>query len=621
MALVTPEPKQPEGVEHLSRTPLNKSESFGIADGHHYPYFNALPPPPDILPSERSSIRRINFEMYILGPELEKLHVYTSLQSEIGSASKRLDDIPDWQVRFPPIASYCDQGSLQGEVILFETSFKLMNNHPPIKIMGNQPPLRSKLGVDFDVDIDRGAEYVNWECHSNFYENGVLKESLGTPTKSESLPSGEARVVVLHLSQWWVDRFTNIIKERLQKEQDGDFHAVQQDDERTCRQIRDITAVQEIWATPEAGGSQKERMAIFLWNFRQCQNHEVPTTTWRKLIPPAATTEFYSPIQASAPPFLQPSMIIDTVPRHHDTLQSTPLYAEYFNPQPFLADGSEKSFGCIDSRLCSPSLGPVADSQSFPSSTSESFPSSVHSSAFHMGASQDSSYGSQDSMLYPEGNTYALQEIVFNSQGPIYPSQELERPPEEPPDLSSHEVLFCPHGSIGSLESPRASQGDCYQLRDAMVHSEGTEYPPVSQYPPNYSHDPTTHHTDPNLSPTIQDFTGMHIQLSYEVPVEAMSTYDTPYIAPSGSMGSFQENCIVGFEPHSQKAVPNPQEGQHQEPFDLEQWQAMDQAVQWADSQFSNGEYEVGDRLENNGSAVEDMGDLQSGMDVDLGLQ
>lgn len=620
MALVTPESKQ-EGVEHLSRTPLNKSENFGIVDGHHYPYFNALPPPPDILPSDRSTVRRINFEMYILGPELEKLHIYTSLQSEIGSASKRLDDIPDWQVRFPPVASYCDQGSLHGEIILFETSFKLMNNHPPIKIMGNQPPLRSKLGVDFDVDIDRGAEYMNWECHSNFYENGVLKESLGTPTKSESLLSGEARVVVLHLSQWWVDRFTNIIKERLQKEQEGDFHAVQQDDERARHQIRAITAVQEIWATPEASGSQRERMAIFLWNFRQCQNHEVPTTTWRKLIPPATTTEFYSPIQASAPPFLQPSMIIDTVPRHHESLQSTPLYAEYFNPLPVTTDESEESFGCIDSRLCSPSLGPVADSRSFPSSTSESYPSSVHSSAFHTQASQNSSYGSQDLMLYPEGNTYSLQEIGFNS---IYPSQELERTPEVAPDLSSHEVLFCPHGSIESHESPRASQGHSYQLRDTMVHSQETEYSSsASQCQPGYPHHPTRNPNDPELSPTIQDFTSMHIQLSYEVPEEATSTYDPPYIAPLGNMGSSQENCIVGFEPHSQKAVPDLQEGQHQEPFDLEQWQAMDQAVQWANSQFSNGEYEeVGDLLKNNGSVVlEDIGDLQSGMDVDMGLQ
>lgn len=622
MAFVTPDTGDSEDVDHLSNAPLDESEKFDMGDNQPYPYLIALPPPSEILPSSRgSSIRRINFEMYILGPELEKLHVYTSLQSEIGSASKRLDDIPDWRPRFPQIASYYDRGSLHEETILFDTSFKLMNSHPPIKMMGRQAPLRSKLGVDFDVDIDQGSEYMNWECHSNFYENGVLKESLGTSTKSESLLSGEARVVVLHLSQWWVDRFTGIIKERLQKEHEGDIDAMQQDAEKARRQIQNITAVQEIWATPKAGGAQRQRMAIFLWNFRQCQNHETPTTTWRKVIVPDTKPEPYSPIEASAPLFHQPSMVIDTVPQHHDLLQSTPLYAECFNPQPFFGDNSENFFASLDTRLGSPSLVPVADSRSFPSATSDSFASSVHSSTFPVEASHDSSYGSQDSMLHLEGNTYSLQEIGYNSQESIYPSQELECPTEETLTHSSHASLFCPHGSNEPQQSSHASQEYYYHMQEAVAHSQETEYSSsVSQCQSSYPHHHSiADHSNRDVSPPIEDFSGMHIQLSYAAPEEAMSSYGTPHIVPPVSMEASEENGLVGFDSHSQQAVPNHDEGQHQEPLDLEQWQAMDQAVRWANAQFSNGEYEeVGDLLKNNGPAMEDVDDLQSSIDVDL---
>lgn len=623
MAYVTPESNESEKVEHFSINPMKRSESFDVGDGQPSPYLNPLPPPSEIIPSsQRFSIRRINFEMYILGPELEKLHVYTSLQSETGSASKRLEDIPDWQSKFPQMASYYDRGSSHEEIILFETSFKLMNNHPPIKQMGCQAPLRSKLGVDFDVDIDQGSDYMNWECHSNFYEQGVLKESLGTSTKSEDLSSGEARVVVLHLSQWWVNRFTKIIKGRLQKEQAGDLDAMQHDAERARRQIQDVTAIQEIWATPKAGGSSRKRTAVFLWSFRQCQDHEAPTTAWRKVIPPAIKPELYSPIQASAPLFHQPPMVVDTVQRHHDLLQLTPLYAEYFNPQPFYGENSEKFFAGLDSRLGSPSLVPGVDSQSFQSATSDCLPSSIHSSAFPIETPHGSSFGSQEPMLHPEGSVYSLQEMGFNSQDSIYPSQELECPSEEPPTRSSHTPLFTPHAPIESQESSHASQDYYYQMQEGVAQSEETEYPSsVSQCQSDYPrHDSIVNHCNGDMSPPIQDFSGMHIQLSYATPEEEMSTYGTPYIAPPGSMEASQENCHVEYESHSQEELPDHDEGQHQEPLDLEQWQAMDQAVRWANAQFSNGEYEeVGDLLKNSEPVMEgDIGDLQSDIDVEL---
>lgn len=625
MAFVTPDPGDSQDVEHMSIAPFNESEEEDEEeDQKPYPCLNTLPPPSGIVPSSRkSSIRRIHFEMYILGPELEKLHVYTSLQSENGSAAKRLEDIPEWQQRFPRISSHYDQGSLHEDIILFDTSFKLMNSYPPIKMMGCQPPLRSKLGVDFDVVFNQGSEFINWECQSNFYEQGVLKESIGTSTTSESLPSGDAKVVVLHPSQWWVGLFTDIIKERLKKEQEGDLDAMQQDAERARSLIQDITAVQEIWATSKASGAQMQRMAIFLWNFRQCQDHETPTTTWRKVIPPSTKTEPYSPIQISAPLLHQASMI-DTVAEHHnDLFKSVPLYAEYFDPQPFLGDCSENLLAGFHSRLRSPSLVAIADSQSsrsFPSSTSDSFDSSVRNSLFPVETPPDSSFGSQTSMLHPEVNAYSLQEMGYDPQDPIYPSHELECPSEETLTRSSHASLFCPHDSI---ESSHASQEYYYHMQETMAHSHGAEHPPsVSQGEPDYAY----HHLIPDpgnrsISPPIEDFTGMHIQLSYAAPEEAMSNYGTPYIVSPNNMEAPPENNLVGYDPQSQNVVPDHDDAQYQEPLDLEQWQAMDQAVRWANAQFSNGEYEeVGDLLKNNEPALGDVDDLQSGIDV-VGMQ
>ena len=619
MAFVTPDPGDSKDAEHMSILPFDESEEFDIEDKPQpYPCLTALPPPSEILSSSRGpSVRRINFEMYILGPELEKLHVYTSLQSEKGSASKRLDDIPDWRLKFPQIVLHDDRGSLHEEIILFDTSFKLMNNYPPIKTMGCQPPLRSKLGVDFDVVIDQGSEYINWECHSNFYEQGVLKESLGTCTTSEPLLSGEAKVVVLHPSQWWVGRFSDIIKERLKKEQEGDIDAMQQNAEKVRSQIQDITAVQEIWASPKGGGAQRQRMAIFLWNFRQCQDQEVPTTTWRKIIAPDTKPDPYSPIQASTPLFHQSSSMIDTVAQH-DFLKSTSLYAEYFTPQPFFGDYPENLFAGLHSRLDSPSLVPVADSRSFPSSTSDSFNSSARSSTFPVETSHDSSYGSQDSTLHPEGKTYSLQEMGYSSQELIYPSHELECPSEDMLTRSSHTSLFCPHDSN---EASHASQECYYNMQEAIAHSQGTGHAPsVSQCGSDYPYHRLI--ADPcngNISPSMEDFSGMHIHLSYAAPEEAMSSYDTPYIVSSNNMEASQENGSVGFDSQSQKTVPDHEEAQYQEPLDLEQWQAMDQAVRWAHAQFSNGEYEeVGDLLKNNEPALGDIDDLQSGIDVDM---
>lgn len=652
MALVTrekgsSEEEEEEGQEgHLSITPLNEMANFDMGVSQRYPYLspppnesekfdlgvsqrylhmNTPPLPPEILSSsQRSLIRRIKLEMFISGPESEKLHVYTSLQSENGSISRRLEDIPDWQPRFPRLVSYFDRGSLNEDIILFETSFKLMKDHPPIKNMGSQTPIRSKLVADFTVDIDQGSQYMNWECYSRFYEKGVLKESLGTSIKSESLPLGQARVDVLHLSQWWVGRFANIIKERLQKEDYGVEGGMREDVERTRQQIQDITAIQEIWATAKAGGSSPQRMTVFLWDFRECQGYETPTTTWSKVIVPATKPELYSPLQPSTPFVDQPATAIDTVPQHHDFLQPTPLYAECFNPHPLFGENSEKFFAGVDSRFGSPSLVLQADSQSFPSAASVSFSSSNQHSGYSVETSHDSSRGNQSSVLNPESDTHLVQEMGFGHHDSDYSSHHLKCSSEELIPQSSHTSFFCPQGADGVSCSPQASPECYHQLQEAVARAQEFQYRSSTSRRRSISprDHPMTDHAVGEISPPLGDFSGMHIQLCYAEPEEARSGYGTPYITPPGGMEASEESDQVGFNSHGHHAVPNHEEGHYPEPLDLEQWQAMDQAVRWANAQFSNGEYEeVGDMIEDKEAVMEDDNAevLRSDMEVELG--
>ena len=151
-------------------------------------------------PFQEHSIRRIKFEMYILDREGQrKLHAYSSLQSEIGSASRALEEAKDWRIKYPRLAPYYDRGELDVEIILFETYFSLMEE---------QPPYKSKLRIDFEIDVARGVEFTQWECHAYFYENDILEERVSTPTNLERLPgTSDARIIVGLHSSWWVDRF------------------------------------------------------------------------------------------------------------------------------------------------------------------------------------------------------------------------------------------------------------------------------------------------------------------------------------------------------------------------------------------------------------------------------
>lgn len=601
--------------------PISKSESPDYSDVRGIPVSHGLPPAGVLGSTQAHYIRRINFEMYILGPELEKLHVYTSLQSEIGSTSKNLDEIPHWQMLYPQLASCYDKCQSIGEIILFETSFRLMDNHPPVKLVEKQPALRSKLGVDFTVDINQGAAYSRWQCQSSFYEKGLLKESLMTPTSFDPLPSGEARIVVLHSSQWWVNCFTKIIDERLQREQEGDLLAVEEAAERARRHIRDITVIQEIWATTETDGSSPKRLAIFLWNFQQAHDHEAAITTWRKLIPPAMKTESFSPPQILAPTFVQPPMAIDTS-RPHDLSQPTPLYAEYFSPSTFFAENSEKVLSGLDSRLSSPSLNLPPTSQSFPSSTSNSYPCSISDSILPAEVAHNSSYSSQGSIYRPHDSAYPLHEIGVESQEPMYSTQQYVYSSENLHPRLSQDVAYDPHGSFESQESGYVPSDYYYQSQDTTFQPQDITYHasmPQCQADDHRYQSPTDH----AISPHVEDFSNMHIQISLGEIEDPHPAYNPSYVPPLETVTPPHDiHASSDFGHHSSETVHAAQPSQHQEPFDLDQWQSMDQAVQWASTQFSAGDFEhVGELLQNGRQVQGEIGELDPGMNVEMNYQ
>lgn len=627
MALVTqPDQNQPPNeygsndVEKRLSSHLTKTGSRDYSDVRPNPYYNTVPPPPlGILRSSETShgyhVRRVNFEMYVRDQDLERLHVYTSLQSEIGSASRKLENVPDWQLMYPRLASYYDRGQLDGEIILFETNFNLMGKHPPSK---------SNLTIDFTIDIARGIDFSKWECHSDFYEQGLLQKSLSTPLDAESLAStGDARIVVLLHSKWWVDHFIELTKQKLEIEK-GDIDAVQQVEERIRRQIRDISVVQEIWATHQFGGSTSERIAILIWSFRQARNHEVATTTWRKLIPPADKTELYDPTPDSTLSHHQPSFAIDTALQQHSLQQHTPLYAEHFKPEPFFAENSETLFVDSGTRLSPSSSTPVHEYNSLPSSTSASFPSSTSSST-----------------LPPE--LYQGLELDFDSQESIFASKEVKYSSEHNHRYSSQDATHHNQDTtvIETQESDSFPSQDYYYVSQATAcEAQGTDGPYfVPTHPKYQSHQDNYHilanRKDINPGNSTQDLR-MHSQLSFSGHNESPPAYNAPFIAPLINMMESEQfnydelqHQPSNFHIQCQKSPIQSHHSQplHHDCFDLEEWQMIDHNVQWVSHktfQSSGDLEEVGDVMKQHGHVlgeIGEIGELETGNDVDLAFQ
>lgn len=637
MALVTqPDQNQPQNcygskdIERRSSTHVLKSESHDHLDVNPNPYFDPTPPPahgilPSSVISQGYSVRRANFEMYILDQDLERLHVYSSLQSEIGSAPRELESILNWQSIYPPLAMYHDQGQLDGEIILFETNFNLMDRHPPPK---------SNLSIDFTIDIARGIELMKWECHSKFYERGVLQKSLSTPMDSEYLAStSDARIVVLLHSRWWVDQFTDMTKQK-QEIEEGDFDAVEQGEERIRCQIRDISVVQEIWATHQAGGSS-QRIAILIWSFRQTRNHEVATTTWRKLIPPSRNAKPYPPISGSATPYIQSPYTVDNAPQHHEFQQQIPSYAQSSKPEPFFAENSETLFVETYAQL-SPSSTPLHDFNSLPSSTSTSFPSSISSSTVPPELSQESPFASQEPFFHSQEPEYQGQELDFDPQDPVFNSVDVECSPENLHTRFSQDSTYYPQDTIKlKPQEPNFPPQDHYYISEATAYRTQDDGSPYSahtyaRYQSNHDAYVIVEHKEIDAANSIQEFNGLQSQVSFAETHNSSTPYDAPYVAPLISMLTPEplhynepQHQPPSLHTHSQKSPNESLRSQnlHRDCFGIDEWQIIDHNVGLSNNQpfQPNGDLEEATgMMKQHGQVLGEIGELEKGIDAEL---
>ncbi|KAA6416295.1 MAG: transcription factor [Lasallia pustulata] len=372
-------------------------------------YSNGLPPPAGTLgsnaPIQDPSIQRINFEMWVHPPTDENqgrnaLHTYTSSQSEISALSMVLEDIRHWRSAYPYLNSLHQDGQLHGtELILLEANFDLMDAYPP---------KGSKLGIRLQVDLAHTKGYHSFKYFSNFYQTGTPDpmHSCGDGLKYMGIHRNDTvRLDIPLESKWWVLLFHKITERRFAEEATGDPQAIRADEEQTRQYFREMSVMQEVFATPD-GASAPQRL------------EETPRA------PPRIATNSPAP-----PPLLPSQMTIDTVMHDALTPQATPLYPEFFHPQADLL---------TDPHLPGPPPRPKHAFSSFDSSlSSASLPSAYHP------IRHDPAYCSATAPVpttypHPDAADFAAGhiQIHFHDQ---YDDSQLAYPPPQEDDLSQQQ--------------------------------------------------------------------------------------------------------------------------------------------------------------------------------------
>ena len=397
-------------------------------------YSNGLPPPAGTLgsngPMHGPSIQRIDFEMWVNPPtqgnqRREALHIYTSIQSEISSSSMALEDIRHWRSSYPHLGSLHQEGQLSGaQLILLESNFDLMNGFPP---------RGSKLGIRFYVDLAHTRGYRNFKYFSNFYQTGTSDPmfSCGDGLKYSHIHGDDTvRLEIPLESKWWVMLFHKITERRFAEEASGDPQAVQADEEQTRQNLREMSIMQEVFATPD-GASSPQRVAILLWKFRQTRPGEAATTTWRKLHAPPSRIMTNSP----APPPLQPPMTIDSAIHENITPRATPLYAEFFNHQAeLMADPNLASSTPPTHSMHYPSFNPSLSSNSIPSN----YDSIRHDSTYSSTAASVAAYPQHSGAADNNASDFTGGQIQIQYHDPpsSYDAHQLSYPPPPPSQAS-----------------------------------------------------------------------------------------------------------------------------------------------------------------------------------------
>ncbi len=447
----------------------------------HRPYPGALLPSIETLGSNVHSgptIRSVNFLMALFkgekrGPQIV-LHNYTSIQTEMGSAPRALEDISEWRTMFPQLADYHDHGETQAPIFLFESNISLMNIY-----QGEG----SSLGTELILYYTQGTGYGDWRALTRFYQDKgheidlkKFSERSQDPCKpyneldwKPDLTTGDVRLEIPLKSKWWAKLFSDIIsgneKAGARAKKAGNPQIVKDEEELTRQYLGDISVMQELWATPRMNGAVPQRMAFILWNFTQTRKNDAATTSWRRVISP--TTPFEPTTR-----MMQPHMTLDTVIEDARTQPPISAGSDYYNhpalQSSIFMDNTGSLVAAPLSEESSPEMAESPDYRSFPSSTTTSFPSSISSSIY-----------------------------------PIHPSHE-----------SGHAVFGSFDSQPSTYEVATHSQ-ESYEFQNNLYHSQDSIYRHIGT--PSYEYTPQ--HTQ--AAEISHDFTGGEIQLQYEAPMIA----------------------------------------------------------------------------------------------------
>lgn len=348
MSLVTPKEEPPvngfedhqysdERVRHVS-VEHHQTEHQQLFDPNQtsmLPYVSALPSSGHVLSSNgqmvpRCSILSIDFKMWVNPPAPDKkrhepLHTYTSLQQEPQRPTLPLEEVSNWRSTYPGLASMYEEANNDCSLVLLETNFELTAESPPMGCL---------LGIDLFLHIANSSAYRDWQFVTSFYENGQCVKTCSDSLRyslNESEGEGVTKVEMPFESSWWVKLFFKIAERRSAKQALGDPVAQQQTEDGARRYLKELSVVQEVFATPVDDTLPISRVAILLWKFRQTRAGEAATTTWRNLIPPPARATTNSP----PGPVPQPPMTLDSTMT--DPMQQHPanIYTEPFDHRAF----------------------------------------------------------------------------------------------------------------------------------------------------------------------------------------------------------------------------------------------------------------------------------------------
>ena len=489
---------------------------YGAAAQREWVVTRLIPPPAEILgsnvPRHGPGINRIEFEMSVLSPvRNDRIHTYSSNQSDIGASSWPLEAVSNWRTSFPQLN---ESGQLDSDIILVDCNLDLLTD---------LPPKGSLLSIGFYVTIAGPVQQSQWSTKSEYYQNNgdpvdmlAFYEKSRIPKKtlwddldeiSEEAGGSSVKLKIKMQSTWWVQLLTNMAHRKLEMKYDPSL--MQREADWSRRYLEEMSVMQELWVSPGDDGASSKRAAVFLWRFSQAQNGHTGTTTWRRLKVPPKRSQINSPIQSPRPPLQRP-MVLDAslqnlaMPQPRSGLTDKFLHqqCQLWDHTPLIAKGDGSTEGSP-----SPVLSPDYTT-SFPSSTTTSFPPSITHGYLSHEESQESACSLQDSQLYGHGSFASQPSFVYSQESP-YVFEETVTGAEDLNHLSQTT-------GIGSQEPVYYSQ----QSLDAIPHYPSPVYEPYIE---------GTGHDDRNET---DDFEAGHIELSFQQVDEAANSYPQPYMAP-----------------------------------------------------------------------------------------